>query len=73
MEEIEEFLNKMIDEEIIELKDNGLQFVKRSFFIEDMIKAFNAGGDIKSWSDFGFEPRYENFEDWYRKTYGTEI
>jgi len=51
------------------LKTLRLYFVRRSFFIEDMKKAYRAGGDIKTWSDYGIEPRYKNFEDWYRQNY----
>jgi len=51
------------------LKNRIIRFIKRKFFIEDMKKAYYAGGDIKSWSDYGIEPTYKNFEDWYRQHY----
>jgi len=39
----------------------------KEFTKEDLEKAFKAGGWILTWSDDGFEPKYDKFEDWFNE------
>jgi len=35
------------------------------FTLDDLRTAFKAGSSLKSWSDFGFEPTWDDFDQWY--------
>ena len=44
-------------------------FDEKLFTIEDLREAFKNGGYVTSWCDFGYETRWESFDDWFNEKY----
>jgi len=38
----------------------------KKFTLDDLKDAFRAGGNIKSWSDYGYVPVWDDFDQWYK-------
>jgi hypothetical protein len=39
------------------------------FTLEDLKKAYDAGGSVVSWSDFGFNTKWKSFDEWFDESY----
>lgn len=46
--------------------------MKENFTIEDLKKAYMAGGNVTIWSDYGYVTKWRSFEDWYKEIYKEE-
>ena len=40
---------------------------RQNFTLKELEEAFKAGAYITTWNDFGYEPKWSSFQDWYKE------
>lgn len=60
--------------EVVKMKigqnlDINRDIMKNAFTIEDLKKAYEAGGFVTMWSDMGYETHWDSFESWFEEKY----